>query len=145
MNPTKTPLTLEEIAWSKRLESVRKDVECFFGILKGRFRILKLAILYRKREYIDNVFFTCCILHNMLHAYDGLDILEANVDWAGADGRHNPWERHPQEDASAQSPLTGAGTAERVEKEAGHTQLKNKLVTHYTYRAKNKELCWLKS
>lgn len=27
--------------WSKCVESIRKDVECTFGILKGRFRILK--------------------------------------------------------------------------------------------------------
>ncbi|CAN0416889.1 unnamed protein product, partial [Ascophyllum nodosum] len=55
-----------EMQFSKHLESVRKDVECFFGILRGRFRILKLPILFRSRERIDNAFFTCCILHNML-------------------------------------------------------------------------------
>ena len=33
--------------WSKRLESVRKDVECAFGILKKRFRILKVPFLYK--------------------------------------------------------------------------------------------------
>ncbi|CAN0110321.1 unnamed protein product, partial [Pylaiella littoralis] len=62
-----------EIRWSKALESVRKDVECFFGILKGRFRILKLGILFQSLEDINNMFFTCCTLHNMLHAFDGLD------------------------------------------------------------------------
>lgn len=144
MNPTKTPLVKEEIAWSKRLESVRKDVECFFGILKGRFRILKLPVLYRKREDVDNVFFTCCILHNMLHAYDGLDVLEADVDWAGADGRHDPWERHPLEDASRLSGVS-AGAGERVEIEAGHALLKRQLVTHFSYRAKHKQLCWFRS
>ncbi|CAM9508247.1 unnamed protein product [Pylaiella littoralis] len=70
-----------EIRWSKALESVRKDVECFFGILKGRFRILKLGILFQCLEDIDNMFFTCCTLHNMLHAYDGLDELEPAVEW----------------------------------------------------------------
>jgi len=33
-----------EIRWSKWLESMRKDVECTFGILKGRWRILKTGI-----------------------------------------------------------------------------------------------------
>lgn len=28
--------------WSKMVESLRKDVECTFGILKGRFRIRRL-------------------------------------------------------------------------------------------------------
>ena len=33
--------------WSKRMESVRKDVECSFGILKQRFRILKVPFLLK--------------------------------------------------------------------------------------------------
>ncbi|CAM9763923.1 unnamed protein product, partial [Hapterophycus canaliculatus] len=71
--PSKWPGSDEESRWSKALESVRKDVECFFGILKGRFRILKLGILFHDRDAIDYMFFTCCTLHNMLHAFDGLD------------------------------------------------------------------------
>jgi Plant transposon protein len=43
------------------------------GILNGRFRILKLPLQYHTVDKIDSVFFTCCILHNMLHALDGLD------------------------------------------------------------------------
>ena len=31
---------MDEIRWSKWLESMRKDVECTFGIMKGRWRIL---------------------------------------------------------------------------------------------------------
>ena len=57
----------------KWLESVRKDVECTFGILKGRFRCLKLPIFYHSKKNIDNMFFTCCILHNMLLSNNGFD------------------------------------------------------------------------
>jgi hypothetical protein len=32
---------MDETRWSKWLESMRKDVQCTFGILKGRWRILK--------------------------------------------------------------------------------------------------------
>ena len=128
MSPTKAPLTQEEIEWSKKLAGVHKDMERFFGKLKGRFRILKLPIMYQKREDIDNVFFTCCILHNMLHAYDGLDVLEANVDWAGVDGRHNPWERDPMEDAS--NLRFFEAPKEKVEFEVDHEKLKRNLVTH---------------
>jgi hypothetical protein len=35
-----------------QLESVRKDVECFFGILKRRFRILKMPIQFHKQEEV---------------------------------------------------------------------------------------------
>lgn len=52
-----------ESRWSKALESVRKDVECFFGILKRRFRTLKLGIIFQDEDDINNMFFTCCILH----------------------------------------------------------------------------------
>ncbi len=55
------------------VESVRKDVECCFGSIKQRFRILKNPIEYHTKDSIDNVFFTCCILHNMLLQFDGLD------------------------------------------------------------------------
>ena len=80
MEPTKYPRDAEDLIWSKWLESVRNDVECFFGFLNGCFRILKLLIMFRKKEDIDNMFFTCCILHNIIRSYDGLDILEENVE-----------------------------------------------------------------
>lgn len=34
--PLKACSTYDELRWSKWLESLRKDVECTFGILKGR-------------------------------------------------------------------------------------------------------------
>ena len=34
---------INEIGWSKWLESMRKDVECTFGIMKGRWRMLKTS------------------------------------------------------------------------------------------------------
>ena len=46
MEPSKYPLSESDLLFSKRPESVRKYVECFFGILKIRFRIPKLAMTY---------------------------------------------------------------------------------------------------
>lgn len=64
------------------IASVRKDVECFFGILKKRFRFLKCPISLRNQEDIDNAFWTCCIIHNMILESDGLDRLwEDGVNW----------------------------------------------------------------
>jgi hypothetical protein len=71
--PIKHPTTLPDARWSKWLESMRKDVECTFGILKGRFRILKTGMRVALPETIDNVMHTCCILHNMLLHHDGRD------------------------------------------------------------------------
>jgi hypothetical protein len=44
MPPLKRSNDRREIRWSEWIESMRKDVECTFGILKGRFRILKSGI-----------------------------------------------------------------------------------------------------
>jgi hypothetical protein len=67
----------KEVHWSEFLESVRKDVECTFGILKGRFRILRNGLQY-DRDVSTNIVKTCSILHNMLLAYDGLDEFKWN-------------------------------------------------------------------
>ncbi|CAN0479277.1 unnamed protein product, partial [Discosporangium mesarthrocarpum] len=40
MCPFKASSTQAQLEWSNWLESVRKDVECYFGRLKGRFRTL---------------------------------------------------------------------------------------------------------
>ena len=52
--------------FSTNLESVRKDVECTFGILKKRWRILEFGMHYRSIEKCEQIFIVCCILHNML-------------------------------------------------------------------------------
>lgn len=56
--------------WRTQMESVRKDIECFFGRLKARFRLLKTPVSFHKKIDIDNAFFTCVGLQNMLHDWD---------------------------------------------------------------------------
>ena len=57
--------------WSSKVESVRKDIEGVFGILKARFKFLKNFNSLKHHSSIDNAFTTCCILHNMLLESDG--------------------------------------------------------------------------
>lgn len=57
----------------KRMESIRKDSECTYGIIKKRHRILKVPSLLHRSQDIDNVFRMCCILHNWIMTFDGLD------------------------------------------------------------------------
>ena len=71
--PFKTTNSRAEIRFSTWLESLRKDVECTFGILKGRWRILKSGIRIHGTDGPDQVFLTCCALHNKLLDIDGLD------------------------------------------------------------------------
>ena len=76
--------------WSCQLESVRKDVECCFGILKMRFAILANPLQYHSKtpyEFLskaNNVMHSCCILHNWLLSYDGLDTLWTQEDYLSA-------------------------------------------------------------
>ncbi len=69
------------------IESVRKDVECLFGIMKQRFRILRIPFEYHDPADITDVVRTCAILHNMMLLYDGLDLRlwEENIDWESID------------------------------------------------------------
>ena len=72
----------KEYKFSDWIASVRKDVECFFGILKQRFRWFKCPICIRKKEDVDNAFVTACIINNMILTHDGLDTLwEDDVNW----------------------------------------------------------------
>ncbi|KAI2512197.1 Plant transposon protein [Fragilaria crotonensis] len=90
--PTKSPLTQKEQRWSQWLESMRKDVECTFGIMKGRWRILKTGIRLHGVSQPDKVWLTCCALHNWLLEVDGLDEHWENgvaSDWEGELGMHS--------------------------------------------------------
>ena len=71
--PIKSSSSEAEIRFSQWIESLRKDVECTFGILKGRFRILKAGIRLHGVETADKIWLTCCALHNWLLEVDGLD------------------------------------------------------------------------
>jgi hypothetical protein len=62
-----------EVVFSEWLESVRKDVECAFGILKIRFRFLRGFVVYHDATTIENAFKTAAMLHNMLLEWDQLD------------------------------------------------------------------------
>lgn len=70
--PSKVNMLLAEQRFSDWLESFRKDVECVFGILKGRWRVLKTGIRLEGPQAADNVWLTCCALHNLLLEADGL-------------------------------------------------------------------------
>jgi hypothetical protein len=57
--------------FSTNLESIWKDVECTFGILKKCWRILNDELYYRDINTCDKIFVTCCCLNNFL-----IDLME---------------------------------------------------------------------
>lgn len=130
--PFKTPLNLDEVFWSKRLESIRKDIECLFGRLKGRWRLFKGTILFDRREKIDNAWFTACILHNMLHALDGLGDLDEDADWVGSAG------------ALGEGAQAAVEVADNEQPAPGFNAFRNELVTHFKWAWERKEVQWLR-
>ena len=56
MCPFKTTSKKMLALWSKRLESIRKDVERAFGVLKNRFRVLKVPSQFRDKQFQDGNF-----------------------------------------------------------------------------------------
>jgi len=94
INPDHFRVSRDEVLWSEWLESIRKDVECTFGIIKQRFRFLKYGVFYHHAMVIQNAMRTACGLHNMLLAYDGLDGEDA--DWENI----NPEDDEPEVDVA---------------------------------------------
>jgi hypothetical protein len=75
---------------------------CTFGIFKQRFRFLKNAInLLHFQDDIDNVFFTCCILHNMILMFDSTTLdprWENNVIWENLTPPEQPFDNDDEEE-----------------------------------------------
>jgi hypothetical protein len=57
------------VLWAQWLEASRKDVERFFGVLKARWRILKIPFTLKTIAGIDNVVRACIVLHNWYHEW----------------------------------------------------------------------------
>jgi hypothetical protein len=76
------------------MESVRKDVECFFVILKGRFRILNNGLQLHTESAVKNAFKSCAIFHNKILEYDSgyaqQTQLWENADWTTLDDIEDP-------------------------------------------------------
>lgn len=80
-------MNLDNYQLSKHKESVRKDVECCFGILKKRFLILKTSIRSTREEITAPIFHTCCALHNWLLHHDEVTLV---TDASGVNGMEYP-------------------------------------------------------
>ena len=84
--PMKKSILRSEIRFSEWLQSLRKDVECTFGIMKKIWMILKHRIRLHGISNCDRIWLTCCALHNMLLDIDdfcdqwGVESNESSID-----------------------------------------------------------------
>lgn len=114
-----------------------------FGRRKGRFGLLKLPIMTRIPEDLDNVFYTRCISHNMPHAYGRLHQLEAGAHRKShPDGLHDAWARDPLEDATFVGLRKEGDKKETTESEASHDGLRDMLLGSLAYRRTCIDISW---
>ena len=60
------PVASKKGYFSSKIESVQKDVECVFGILKKRWKIIDYGIRFRRMDVVEQVFVVCCMFHNFM-------------------------------------------------------------------------------
>jgi Plant transposon protein len=154
MSPIKDPIEFKQMRWSKWLESMRKDVECTFGILKGRFRVLKIGVRLHQIDSVDNLWRTCCALHNLFLEDDGLnynweeelgiddeestddeddeyyldDIDDTNVDLYNF---YNGNEQNDEETDDTDDEHYDQASIEILVKDCSNEYLRNKLIEHF--------------
>ena len=139
--PNKYATAEFEARWSKRIESVGKDVECTFGMLKRRFCILnlKLPMLYWAREDVDNTMFACCVLHIILLDHDAWEwTVRDDTDEVGLPSGDNGVAGRP--DITDFSYMSGSDNnipVDECETEGSWSTLRAHLITHYKYAKLN--------
>ena len=129
--------------WSRALESCRKDVECFFGRLKSRFRCVKIPCNFWYKDEVDNMFITCCILQNIILAHDaqttdGADAADVQVDentedeeYEGMDNRES-FPRQPIVSSSSHHRLPLENDQDLTTSiQSGWMELQSALILHY--------------
>lgn len=158
-------------AWVRRMESVRKDVECTFGIMKKRHRILKSHLLLQDQGAVDAIFKTSCILHNMLLRFDGYedrykdpvfwvtapgvvvdpgvfftDAAEDSGSYSESEDQLKPDDEHGCDIVIGRRPNVFAGIEldTTVELEEQHTELRDALVANFKYQKSQDNIFWLR-
>lgn len=156
--PIKCCTNAKELRWSCRLESVRKDVECFFGRLKARFRILRSDILFHHQYKVDNVFVASSILHNMNLLYDGFDVAWKDPsNWETPDDEDDSDLREGRERLRMRGKMVQSEVAMAevesgrrivveeldIEEDASYGDFRQQLIEHYIYCSNHNLVDWI--
>ncbi|CAB1096709.1 unnamed protein product [Ectocarpus sp. CCAP 1310/34] len=149
------------ICWDAAVEKIRTDKQypkqtfdvynedgttttlkgCYLLVDNGYHKDPELAMAYHEQERIDNVFLTCCILHNTLHTFDRMDQLVENTLWASSAGAGTGVATEQEADSSS---IGAKDTNDKEQVEKGHGERKRKLTTSFAYRMKHKkDIVWL--
>jgi hypothetical protein len=141
------------------LESLRKDIECLFGHLKQEFAILKYGSRFNSLELMDDIFITCCAIHNQRKIIAGLNASWCTEIIEGDDSDLSQKEaavfRRMHEEERNLSMIVerngGVGSGERIvvhdncaviPGDVSHAALKNILITHFDVANRKGEVVW---
>ena len=136
-----------ECRWSSRLESVRKDVECTFGVLKKRFKILRLPIQINTAATIADIFKGCCALHNFLLHKDGLNSIGAKGgDWT-QDKVVGPNTAASKMPNLVRAPYMKGQSSHEAgrERDASFHDFRQRLIVNYEFMWRQKKVWWCKT
>lgn len=131
----KCPIEEKNIKYKRFQEAARKDVERAFGVLQGRWAILKNPARPYSVNKIRRIMYTCVILHNMITEDNGRNLCPLEEDYLA-----NP-ENIPQRSWSER-----VATRERMSRELRdrnvHHLLRDNLIEHIwnlpdNYRRRN--------
>ena len=154
MEPSKYSRTNDEADWSELLESLRKDIDRLFGIIKQMFAIIKYGCRITEKEEADNVFLTCLAIYqqkkNLFQVYGQpweltyAGIMEGAIDQEGA---QHPINRMRMEAAAFELGLgedqeVAPGGADDAERDMNHDERKKALITHFKVMKSKKEIVW---
>lgn len=121
----------EELQWREMMESLRKDIERVFGIIKQRFRILKLGLSFQKMGIVEKLFHTCVALHNFL-----LSMNDEKVDFS------KPLEGARIYQAKLKSDYIPKGKREPVLPDPAYLERRRLLIHHFQHKLQRKEVRW---
>jgi hypothetical protein len=154
MNPSKDAQDEDDYNWSEMLESLQKDVECLFGQMKQEFAILKYGCRFNSLELVDDIFLTCCAIHNQRKVIVGLDqvwstdeiLQDEESDLSQSDPAvfRRMSERSNRTEKSSMGPGDHQVLQEDVpcEHENSYDKVRQQLITHFKIMHKNDKLIW---
>ena len=150
MEPSKNRINHEEIEWSEMLESLRKDVECAFGILKQLFAILKYGARVTSMETMDHIFLTCRSSYNERMRQLGKDEPWENILDSTSDETEEEvgfFQRMVEMHKNVPEAEVGLPLDVELDEEVEvggplHDVRKQMLINHFSYCAQNKMIKW---
>lgn len=125
-----SPSNPRERCFAEVQESVRKEIECAFGMLRKRFGILNRPCRLWKPNEMEDVMLCCLILHNMRIFHKGKAIVSTSIS-RPVEMVRSFGDNHEEPPTESEDIRQYAARLSRITNEANNAELRNALVEHY--------------